>query len=117
MSKLKDEVNNNNIKRYLLEKDNISPDKTAIFNIRKKQNGLYFDLKLYGNINKTIQNLLIPKQFCFQNKEGDDAIRIDMEKVLIFKYVLVYLAAFISVFVIIDGIRRVAPFVRNYFGI
>lgn len=103
-------------KKYQLDKNGLSAEKTAVFNIRKNQKGLYFDIRLYGNENKTIKNLLIPKQF-YAKEDHEIKIRLARDKFLLFKHVLVYCAAVLSILVIIDGLMRVVPYIRNFFSI
>jgi hypothetical protein len=103
--------------KYLLNKDNISSEKTNIFNIRNNQKGLYFDLRIHGqDKDKIIKNLLIPKQVLI-----DETYSFNKEKkekqILIFKYVLIYLAAVMSLIVIIDGIMKILPILKNLLGI
>lgn len=102
--------------QYLLHEENMSPDKTTVFNIRKNQKGLYFDLRIYGkDKDKTIKNLLIPKQF-YTNGIEETVEEDKRKKVLMFQYVLIYCAAVLSIIIIINGIMRVIPLIKRYFG-
>ena len=83
----------NNLKRTNNFKNNseINSKNTSIYNIRRNENGLYFNLKIVGENEKNISDLFIPAKFYQQNivsSKQKDLIIISKSKLV--EYFLIY---------------------------
>lgn len=90
----------------------------AIYNIRKNDNGLYFNLKINGDNEKNIADLFIPSKFYQQTtpyiqRRG----LIVISKAKLVEYFLIYPAAVGSLILIISTFFRYLPTIRSLFNI
>ncbi len=90
----------------------------AIYNIRKNDNGLYFNLKIIGTDEKNITDLFIPSKFYQQaapyiQKRG----LIVISKAKLVEYFLIYPAAVGSLVLIISTFFRYLPTIKSLFNI
>lgn len=109
----------NNTKRTNEFKSNdINLKDIAIYNIRKNDNGLYFNLKISGDNEKNITDLFIPSKFYQQTapyiqRRG----LIVISKAKLVEYFLIYPAAVGSLVLIISTFFRYLPTIRSLFNI
>lgn len=109
----------NNTKRESEFRSNeINLKDVAIYNIRKNDNGLYFNLKISGNEEKNIADLFIPSKFYQQmapyiQRRG----LIVISKAKLVEYILIYPAAVGSLILIISTFFRFLPTIRSVFNI
>lgn len=90
---------------------------TSIYNIRKNDNGLYFNIKITGDYEKNISDLFIPSKFYQQNfiqqrRRG----LIIISKAKIVEYFLIYPGAILSLGVIIATIFKYLPELEKLFN-
>lgn len=91
---------------------------TAIYNIRKNDNGLYFDLKINGVDAKNITDLFIPAKFYQQTiSETQSRGMLVINKAKLAEYFLIYPAAIGSLVLIISTFFRYLPTIRNLFNL
>ncbi|HSQ97373.1 MAG TPA: hypothetical protein VLL98_01495 [Rickettsiales bacterium] len=108
----------NNTKRTNDSKlDEINLRDTSLYNIRKNDEGLYFNLKISGIIDKNITNLFIPSRFYEQINSNQRSNLIIISKAKLVEYFLVYPGAVASLVLIISTFFRYLPTIRNFFNI
>jgi len=111
--------NENSIKRTNeLKTNEINAKDVNIYNIRKNDNGLYFDIKIPGDNGKNIADLFIPSKF-YQQIESYYTRRglIVISKAKLVEYFLVYPGALASLVLIISTFFRYLPILKNLFNI
>ena len=109
----------NNLKRTNNFKNNseINSKNTSIYNIRRNENGLYFNLKIVGENEKNISDLFIPAKFYQQNivsSKQKDLIIISKSKLV--EYFLIYPSAIASLILIISTFFKYLPTLKNLFN-
>ena len=109
----------NNLKRgNSLNSNEINLKNVAIYNIRKNENGLYFNIKISGDYEKNISDLFITVKY-YQNENSyikrHGLIVINKSKLT--EYCLIYPAAIASLVLIITTFFRYLPTIKDIFGI
>lgn len=100
-----------------LKLNNVNLRDTSIYNIRNNNEGLFFNLKINGTINKNINNLFIPSRFYDQIAPNQRKNLIIISKSKLVEYFLVYPGAILSLVVIISTFFRYLPTIRSFFNI
>ena len=109
----------NSVKRaHEFRPNEVNLKDVAIYNIRKNDNGLYFNLKISGDNEKNIADLFIPSKFYQQTapyiqRRG----LIVLSKAKLVEYFLIYPAAVGSLALIISTFFRYLPTIRSLFNI
>jgi len=89
---------------------------TYIYNIRRTDNGLYFNIKITGDYEKNISDLFIPAKFYQQNYvEAPRKGNIVISKSKLVEYFLIYPGAILSLALIITTIFRYLPVLERLF--
>lgn len=109
----------NNLKRgNSFNSNEINLKNVAIYNIRKNDNGLYFNIKISGDYEKNISDLFIPVKY-YQNESSyikrHGLIIINKSKLV--EYCLIYPSAVASLVLIITTFFRYLPTIKDIFGI
>ena len=109
----------NNLKRgNSFNSNEINLKNVAIYNIRKNDNGLYFNIKISGDYEKNISDLFIPVKY-YQNESSyikrHGLIVINKSKLV--EYCVIYPAAVASLVLIITTFFRYLPTIKDIFGI
>ena len=105
-----------NIKKEILNDREINLKDVSIFNIRRNENGLYFNIKIYGEEEKEVNNLFIPARFYKNNQRATQANdKIVINKSKIFNIIFIYPAAILSLAVIFATIFKYLPILQRFF--
>lgn len=105
-----------NLKKETISSREVELKDVSIFNIRRNENGLYFNIKIYGQDGKEINNLFIPSRFYKNNlktTQPNDKIVINKNK--IFVYLFIYPAAILSLAIIFATIFKYLPILQRFF--
>lgn len=89
----------------------------TIYNIRKNENGLYFDLKTTGDYEVSFHDLFIPSKFYQTQNINLNKNLIIINKKSILEYFLLYPAAIISVVFIIKTLASNWNAIMKIFGL
>ena len=105
-----------NIKKEILNDREINLKDVSIFNIRRNENGLYFNIKIYGEEEKEVNNLNIPERFYKNNPRATkENNKIVINKSKIFNIIFIYPAAILSLAVIFATIFKYLPILQRFF--
>lgn len=106
-----------NTKKEILNDREINLKDVSIFNIRRNENGLYFNIKIYGEEEKEVNNLFIPARFYKNNPRATQANdKIVINKSKIFNIIFIYPAAILSLAVIFATIFKYLPVLQRFFN-
>lgn len=96
----------------------INPKDTTVYNIRKTDNGLYFNIKIPGDFNTTkdIKDLFIPVRFYQKVVEPSTRQNIIINKAKLVEYFLLYPGAIISLGIIFAAIFKYLPVLERFFN-
>lgn len=94
---------------------NIAPKNAEIYNIRRNDLGIYFNIKIDdGYYKKEVNDLFIPSRF--YNKVGafekTDDIKINKNKLI--AYFLIYPGAILSLGIIFAAVFKYLPLLENF---
>lgn len=109
-------MGNLNSQKENVSKD-INPKDTTIYNIRKTDNGLYFNIKITKEPERDIKDLFIPSRFYFKppaEEVGSHKIVVDKRDIV--EYFLLYPGAIISLIIISAAILKLFPQLQNFFN-